>query len=145
MRSGLIAIAVVYLSLAGCKNPRQATADAADAGVTTMAASATNPLPVRDAAKAGLVCKAGIAKLFQQPAASMSAEPLAGGITRVSYRRSSDNTLWKNDCRVDGNRIVWRAVDASPGSGPGRWRDDPADGLVTYTLHGERVEVVETF
>jgi hypothetical protein len=47
----------------------------------------------------------GIAKLFQQPASTMKAERLAEGITRVSYRRSSDNTLWKNDCRLAGDRI----------------------------------------
>jgi hypothetical protein len=103
------------------------------------------PSAVIDPAKAALICKAGIAKLFQQPVGSMKAAPMAGGIVRVSYRRSSDNTLWKNDCRLEGDRILWRALDVSPGSGPGRWRDDPADGTVTYKMDGDRIVVTETF
>jgi hypothetical protein len=38
---------------------------------------------------------------------------------------------------------MWRAVDALPGSGPGRWRDDPADGVLTYKLDGDKVNVKE--
>jgi hypothetical protein len=100
---------------------------------------------VIDPAKAALICKTGIAKLFQQPVSSMKAVSMPGGIIRVSYHRSSDNTLWKNDCRLEGDRILWRAIDVSPGSGPGRWRDDPADGRVTYSVKGDEIIVEETF
>ncbi|WP_152524702.1 hypothetical protein [Novosphingobium lindaniclasticum] len=132
------------LSLLGCEKPAQMASDAPASPATE-----TNAMPEVSAviapAKAASICKAGIAKLFQQPVSSMKAVPVAGGIIRVSYRRSSDNTLWSNDCRLEGDRIVWRAVDVSPGSGPGRWRDDPADGRVTYSVEGDEIIVEETF
>ncbi|MFK4870764.1 hypothetical protein [Novosphingobium sp. ZW T3_23] len=118
--------------------------DAPTSPVAETNAMAT-PSAIIDPVKAALICKAGIAKLFQQPTASMKAVPMAGGIIRVSYRRSSDNTFWKNDCRLEGAQIIWRAVDVTPGAGPGRWRDDPADGRVTYTMNGDEIVVEETF
>lgn len=132
------------LSLVGCERPTQVASDAPTSPVTETNAMAT-PSAVIDPGKTALICKAAIAKLFQQPAASMKAVPMAGGIVRVSYRRSSDNTLWTNDCRLQADRILWRAVDITPGSGPGRWRDDTADGTVTYKMDGDRIVVTETF
>jgi len=82
---------------------------ASDVPTSAVVEATAMPVPsaVVDPAKAALICKAGIAKLFQQPVSSMKALPMAGGIVRVSYRRSSDNTLWKNDCRLEGgDRIV---------------------------------------
>ncbi len=144
MKAGMPFALLCSLSLVGCERPAQVASDAPTSPVAETNAMAT-PSAVIDPAKAALICKAGIAKLFQQPAASMKAVPMAGGIVRVSYRRSSDNTLWTNDCRVEGDRIVWRAVDVSPGSGPGRWRDDPADGALTYKVDGDHIDVAETF
>lgn len=135
--------ALCSFALAGCGKP---TPGASDAPAALGEASAL-PVPSDsiDPVKAAIICKAGIAELFQQPAASMKTVPMAGGIIRVSYRRSSDNTLWKNDCRLEGAQILWRAVDVTPGAGPGRWRDDPADGRITYKIDGDRIMVTETF
>lgn len=132
------------LSLVGCEKPTQVESDAPASPVAETNVMATPPAVI-DPAKAALICKAAIAKLFQQPATSMKTAPMVGGIIRVSYRRSSDNTFWTNDCRLEGNRILWRAVDISPGSGPGRWRDDPADGRVTYSVKGDEIIVEEAF
>lgn len=142
MRVGLAITALCLIALTGCERMEQGTPESA---VSTAPPELSQQAKAVGPAKAAIICKAGIAKLFQQPASTMNAERLADGITRISYRRSSDNTLWKNDCRLEDNRIVWRAVDASPGSGPGRWRDDPADGVMTYKIDGERIEVMETF
>lgn len=144
MRAGMPFALLCSLSLVGCERPTQVASDAPTSRVAETNAMAT-PSAVIDPAKAALICKAGIAKLFQQPATSMKAAPMVGGIIRVSYRRSSDNTLWTNDCRLEGNRILWRAVDINPGSGPCRWRDDPVDGRVTYSVKGDEIIVEETF
>lgn len=141
MKGGVAIAAVCCLAATGCEKPPHVPSDAHISAVEQISSTQA----AIDPAKAALICKAGIEELFKQPVASMKAEPITGGIIRVSYRRSSDNTLWKNDCKIDGDRIVWRAVDASPGSGPSRWRDDPADGMVTYKINGDRVEVIETF
>lgn len=145
MRADLAIAALCFIALTGCERMERENPETAVSTTPPEVGEVKKPPEVVDPAKAALICKAGIARLFQQPAATMKAERLAEGITRISYRRSSDNTLWKNDCRLEDNRIVWRAVDASPGSGPGRWRDDPADGTVTYKVIGDRIEVTETF
>jgi hypothetical protein len=42
----------------------------------------------------------------------------------VSYIRD-DGTIWKYQCKTDGQTMVWRGVDIfSPGGGPGRWREE---------------------
>ena len=94
-----------------------------------------------DPAKISSICKAGIGELFGRSPDTMKTEQQSDGIVRVSYRRPDDGTLWKNDCRLEGNRIMWRAVDVSPGSGPGRWRNDPADEVLTYTMDGDKISV----
>lgn len=117
MRAGLSIAALCSLALVGCEKPPQEPSEAPTILPAENTASSLSPDAI-DPSKRARICKEGIAELFQQPTAIMKAEPIAGGITRVSYRRPSDNTLWKNDCRLEGNRIVWRAFDASPGSGP---------------------------
>jgi hypothetical protein len=147
MKAQLLSTLVIAI-LCGCGSTDDST------GESPSAPAEQSPMPSLTEASAGssltpqqtaLVCKAGIAKLFGQPASTIKVEKQGAGIVHMSYRRKSDSTLWKNDCKLDGNRIMWRAVDASPGSGAGRWRDDPADGVLTYKLDGDLVEVSEEY
>jgi hypothetical protein len=72
-------------------------------------------------------CKAFIASLMGRPAETMSYQyPSDGDMSMVfvSYMRD-DGTVWKYQCKTDGQTIVWRGVDVDgPGSGPGRWREE---------------------
>ena len=90
------------------------------------------------------VCKAGIAMIMGKSPAIMKAKA-DGDIIHNQYKRPDDGKLWKQDCRIEGNRIHWRGVDSFGASGPGRWRDSAEDEVVTFTLNGTRIKVVQTY
>ena len=93
-------------------------------------------------AQLGRVCRAAIAALNGHSPAIMRIESNENGLASIGYRRPSDGKLWRNQCRVSRDRVLWRTVDAfGPGSGLGRWRTDPADERVTYAISGNRVTI----
>ncbi|MCY3839624.1 MAG: hypothetical protein OXH09_13405 [Gammaproteobacteria bacterium] len=61
----------------------------------------------------------------------------------TNYRRPDDGTRWRNACRVVRDRVVWASI-RDDGS-VGRWRDDPLDSVVTFTLDETAVTVVEHY
>lgn len=90
----------------------------------------------------GRVCRGAIAALNGRDPRIIKVETLSAGVAHVVYRRPDDGTLWKNQCRIDGARVAWAAVDLSgPDSGPGRWRIDPDDEIVTFELAGPTVKI----
>lgn len=147
--------AILPLGLAACSSPtpqpkqeeaRPSTADLtradADIGVKPVK---TEPVPPIDAKAATSVCKAGIAELFGHSPKIMKAVPLGNGIVRISYKRPDDGKPFKNDCQLQGNRIMWRGVDISPSSGPGRWRNRSDDEILTFRIKGKSVELTTTY
>lgn len=114
----------------------------ADMGVVPSKAEPSKSLTADEVAS---ICKAGIAELFGHSPKIMKAARQGSGIIRISYKRPDDGKLFKNDCQVQGDRIMWRGFDISPGSGPGRWRNDPADEVLTFTVTGHSVELLTTY
>lgn len=100
---------------------------------TRAAASAYTP------AQLSMICRAGIAAEFGRSHKIMQASAQSDGLIRVTYRRPGDAKLWKNDCKVEGDRIVWRTIDASEGSGVGRWRTGEYDDVLTFKVKGNFV------
>ena len=146
-KAGTIAIA---LALSACSDstpqpsPQEARPSAADLakadadmGVVASKAEPTKPLTPAETVS---VCKAAIAELFGHSPRIMKTAPFQG-VTRVLYRRPDDGKLWANDCKVDGDRIMWRSVDVVPG----RWRNDPADEVLTFKVTGKSVELLTTY
>ena len=67
-------------------------------------------------------------------------------VVRLRYVRPSDGKVWSNDCRLSGNRMVWRMIDVNgPGTGPGRWRESVEDEVVTYAANGSAITVTTAF
>lgn len=98
--------------------------------------------PVLSTENLARVCKATVAILMGQSPSIMKAENAEAGLARVSYNRPSDNKKWTNECRVDGDLVIWRAVDAfGSGTGAGRWRTDPEDEKIRYKIDGKKVTV----
>lgn len=91
------------------------------------------------------VCKAAIASSFGRSASIMKVVSKTGDIVRVRYNRPDDGKQWTNDCRIEGNRIVWRTVDAFPGDGPGIWRTRPDDDVLTFEIRGNKVAISTTY
>jgi hypothetical protein len=73
-------------------------------------------------------------------------DKIEGGIAQVSYNRPSDGTGWTSQCRAEGDRIIWRAVDSlGPGSGVGRWREHPDDEVTRFSLAGSKITITTTY
>ena len=130
-------------------NPQEAKPSAADLAKADadmgVVPSKADPAEPMTSAKTDSICKAAIAELFGHSPKIMKASSIGQGIVRVGYRRPDDGKLFKNDCQLQGDRIIWRGFDISPGSGPGRWRNDPADEVLTFKVTGKSVELLTTY
>lgn len=152
MRVQPIALALILSGCSGsapqprAEDARPSPADIAkadaDIGVAPSDAVSTKPL---DAEQMASICKAGIAELFGHSPEIMNAALQGEGIVRISYKRPDDGKLFKNDCQLQGDRIMWRGIDISPGSGPGRWRNEPADEALTFTVREGSVVLLTTY
>lgn len=150
MRSALLSSIMLPLLGAACGSPEPsydravgndpfAVADnllgEADAALENEAKTATTYTPDQ----LSMICRAGIAAEFGRSHKIMKATMQDDGLVRVSYRRPDDNKLWKSDCKVEGDRIVWRTVDAFGDNGPGRWRTTADDDVLTFKIEGKAV------
>ena len=90
------------------------------------------------------VCKAAVARLFGHSPKIMKAST-AMDVTRVSYRRPDDGKLFTNDCQLEGNKVMWRSVNSSPGSGPGPWRVRADDEVITFIIEGPTVKLTTRY
>lgn len=138
-------IAVMGAALSGCStNEPQNAAHQNDSGSSISVAS-PSPAPNLTSAQLASICKAAIAETFAQPFKIMKVASNEGGIVRVRYNRPTDGKRWTNDCRVEGNRIIWRTVDAFKGDGPGVWRTRPEDEVTTFRIGGGNLTITTKY
>ena len=131
------------LSRCGANEP-QSTAYQNNSGNSVSVASPSTA-PNLTSAQLASICKAALAETFAQPFKIMKVASNEGGIVRVRYNRPSDGKRWTNDCRVEGNRIIWRTVDAFKGDGPGVWRTRPEDEVMTFRIDGGNVTIITKY
>jgi hypothetical protein len=92
------------------------------------------------------VCRAAIAVVMGRDVAIIGVVKIEDGIAYTSYTRPSDSSVWKNRCKIEGDRIVWGTVDAfGPGSGFGPWRVRPDDERVTFSIRGPDITITEVY
>jgi hypothetical protein len=84
------------------------------------------------------VCKAGIATAMGRDPETMITELQASDVIHVSYIRQSDGSLFTYKCRIEGNQILWGNID-------GRWRNNSADSVITYSTLDGTLVVSERF
>lgn len=136
---GIIGFAV--LATATCSQPAQVVPNATNAepAVATDMLSSSPPVKPLTFAERSMICRAGIAAVMGRDPKTMKASKTSDDIIRIQYRRPDDGKLWKSECKLVGDRIVWRGVDSFGNDGPGRWRDGPYDEILTYTFDGNSV------
>lgn len=131
--------------LSGCgANEPQNAAHQSNSGNSVSVVS-PNLLPSLTSAQLASVCKAAIAETFTQPLKIMKVMSNESGIVRIRYNRPSDGKRWTNDCRVEGERVIWRTVDAFKGDGPGVWRTRPDDEVTTFRIDGGNVTITTKY
>ena len=87
------------------------------------------------------VCRAAIAKTFNESPSVMRVIQNENGIVRIHYNRTSDKSLWKNDCRILGDVVQWRGVDSTPYSKLGPWHPNGYDETLTFRIEGNKVDI----
>lgn len=65
----------------------------------------------------GHLCRAAISIVMERPVGIIRLDSMNQSQATVSYHRPDDGMLWQQKCKVEGDHIVWAALD-------GRWRDD---------------------
>ena len=60
------------------------------------------------------------------------------GVVYLSYVRSDDQTRWPYRCKLQGSKVLWATET-------GRWRSDPEDSVITFTISGNTLKVVDQF
>lgn len=84
------------------------------------------------------VCMVAIGTIMGRDPARMTTDRILGSTVFISYIRADDETHWAYKCRFEGDRVVW-------GNADGRWRTDPADSVVTFTISGRTVTITDAF
>ncbi|MDT3250401.1 hypothetical protein QZQ97_05575 [Serratia sp. root2] len=92
---------------------------------------------------ASKICKAAISTIMGRDPKIIKVKMLKSGDFELSYKRPTDGSLWGFGCKLTGdNQIMWRS-GAEPNNRNyiGRWRTDPADGEITYSLTADKLTI----
>lgn len=90
----------------------------------------------------GRICRAAIATIMGRDPGTIRAAPAPDATTdrgmtvRTRYTRSSDGTVWRNECSVAGNRVLWAAIDADGNVGRKRLED-----RLYYSAQGSSITI----
>ena len=155
LRAGVLLLSLALASCGGGSDtpaePVQTDDEATSAATNTLAAGTTKKsdasaaeqsTPKLAAADRARVCRAAVADANGHSPSIVKLVSDDGEIVRVRYNRPDDGKQWINECRFEGDRVLWRTVDAfGSGSGTGRWRDTPADESLTFALKGGDVTI----
>lgn len=135
-------LSVAVLALAACERGSETQEPQSNAS----ASSLTPPLVPPSEGDQARVCRTAIADMNGHSPQIVKSAAGEAGTFRLSYSRPSDGKIWTHDCRIEGDRVIWRSRDlAGPGTGPGRWRIDPMDEVITFAIVGESITITTTF
>jgi hypothetical protein len=91
------------------------------------------------------LCKAVISSEMGRPTKSMKNLPSESSSPEISYTRKEDGKKYRYNCKIEGNRIIWRAYFNDPVHvGWGRWRNGEWDAVFTFTMKGNMLTVANS-
>ena len=139
-------IALTGLALAAC-------GERADKPEPTLAETVSAVNPASDAApgvpaaptaeQLRRICQAGLAAIHGQGVADIQIDGLEGRIVNASWRAPVDGGRRRARCRVDGDIVTWKPVDAT-GPTDARWMNEAGDSVTRFVLDGETVTINQT-
>ena len=144
MRAAAV-IAVSALTLAACgAEPEKAAppVEAAAPAAPAVAAPPATPVALTDA-DLRRVCQAGLAEIHGQGVADIQIDGLTGRVVNASWRAPVDGGRRRAQCRVDGDLVIWKPVDATDPA-QDRWMNQSGDPVTRFVLDGERVSINQT-
>ena len=113
--------------------------------------SAVNPVSDADASVPATptadqlrrICQAGLAAIHGQTVADIEIEGLEGRVVNASWRAPVDGGRRRAQCRVEGDLVTWKPVDAT-GPDQDRWMNEAGDPVTRFVLDGETVTINQT-
>lgn len=145
MRAAAV-IVVTALALVACGTEPEKAAPAPTEAVsaTPLASDAELAAPVvLTAADLRRVCQAGLAEIHGQGVADIQIDGLEGRIVNASWRAPVDGGRRRAQCRVEGDLITWKPVDATDPV-QDRWMNQSGDPVTRFALDGETVTINQT-
>lgn len=139
-------IALTGLTVAACGERAEPAAP-----TPAEAVSATNPASDAEASVPAVptadqlrrICQAGLAEIHGQTVADIQIDGLDGQIVNASWRAPVDGGRRRAQCRVDGDLVTWKPVDAT-GPDQNRWMNQAGDPVTRFVLDGETVTINQT-
>ena len=143
---GLAILMLAPLALAAC-GERAEEAAPTPAEVVSAAPAESDAAPaaprVLDAADLRRVCRAGLAGIHGQQLGDITIDGLDGEIVNASWRAPVDGGRRRAQCRVEGDLITWKPVDA-PTPDQNRWMNQSGDPVTRFVLDGETITINTT-
>ena len=133
-------------ALAACGEPASEPADAPAVVEPAASATAAGPSATPVTLSEGMiatVCRAGVGAVYGQPGTDVMVLDRAGGLITVGWRAPVDGGQLTAECRVEGDRVLWRPLDR-PVADENRWMDQAGDPVVTYALDGSTLTVSQS-
>jgi len=144
---GLAVLMLASLSLAACGERAEEGAPTPAEAVSATPPAATDAAPaaprVLDAADLRRVCRAGLAGIHGQAIGDITIDGLDGDVVNASWRAPVDGGRRRAQCRVEGDLITWKPVDA-PTPDQNRWMNQSGDPVTRFVLDGETITINTT-
>ncbi|MBU1326490.1 MAG: hypothetical protein KKA37_08475 [Alphaproteobacteria bacterium] len=145
MRAAAV-IALTGLTLAACgeRTEPAAPTPAEQVSAASPASDAEVSAPAElTAGQLQRVCQAGLAAIHGQKTTDIQLDGVEGRVVNASWRAPVDGGRRRAQCRVDGDLITWRSVDAASAE-EGRWMNQAGDPVTRFVLDGETVAITTT-
>lgn len=135
---------LALLTLAACERSSAPASEAEKVSAVNPASDAEASVPVvLNAADLRRVCQAGLAAIHGQGAAAIEVEGLEGQVVNASWRAPVDGGRRRAQCRVDGDLVTWKQVDAATAE-QNRWMNQSGDPVTRFVLDGETITINTT-
>lgn len=89
------------------------------------------------------VCQAGLAAIHGQDVSAIQVEGIEGQVVNLSWRAPVDGGRKRGQCRVDGDLVTWKPVDA-PTPESNRWMNQSGDPVTRFVLDGDTITINTT-
>ena len=137
-------LAVLALAACGERTDAPAPSAAETVSATEPASDAEASVPVvLTAADLRRVCRAGLAAIHGQTIEAMQVGGVEGEVVNLSWAAPVDGGRRRGQCRVDGDLVTWKPVDAATPE-ENRWMNQSGDPAVRFVLDGDAITINTT-
>jgi hypothetical protein len=147
IRTSSLGLALTVFVLAGCGERADEAAPTPAEVVSAAPPKSTDAAPatptVLEAADLRRVCRAGLANIHGQNVGDIAIDGLEGEIVNASWRAPVDGGRRRAQCRVEGDLITWKPVDAATPE-QNRWMNQSGDPVTRFVLDGGSITINTT-